>query len=134
MNFMDHKAKNRSYGRLAAEVYDLDKPVGKSFGDVEFYRERLSGCKGNILEPGVGTGRILVPLLESGLSVDGMDCSEEMLAICRKNCTERCFKPDLQLGDMVRLQGDKTFEAIIIPAGSFLLIIDNIYSSLSRIP
>lgn len=50
------------YSKLSSEVYDIDKYIGLSFGDVEFYRERLASCKGNILEPGVGTGRILIPL------------------------------------------------------------------------
>jgi hypothetical protein len=34
--------KNR-YGRLSAWVYDIDKPTGRSFGDIEFYRARLAG-------------------------------------------------------------------------------------------
>ncbi|CAA9461369.1 MAG: SAM-dependent methyltransferase [uncultured Rubrobacteraceae bacterium] len=33
-----------SYGRLATEVYDIDKPIGHSFGDVEFYLGRLRSC------------------------------------------------------------------------------------------
>jgi len=71
------------YSNLSSEVYDLDKYIGRSFGDVEFYSERLANCTGRILEPGVGTGRMLIPLLEQGLKVDGFDVSEEMLNICR---------------------------------------------------
>ena len=63
------------YGNLASWVYDLDKPVGRSFGDIEFYQERLSGCRGAILEPAVGNGRILIPLLEAGLNIQGFDAS-----------------------------------------------------------
>ena len=33
--------KRAAYGSLAALVYDLDKPVGRSFGDVELYSDRL---------------------------------------------------------------------------------------------
>ena len=47
------------YSKLSSEVYDLDKYIGHSFGDVEFYSDRLAWCKGNILEPGVGTGHSL---------------------------------------------------------------------------
>lgn len=50
------------YGRLSSEVYDMDKPIGHSFGDVEFYMSRLESCGGRILEPATGTGRILIPL------------------------------------------------------------------------
>ena len=31
------------YGRLVARVYELDKPVGTSFGDIEFYLEHWYG-------------------------------------------------------------------------------------------
>ncbi len=48
------------YGKLAAWVYHLDKPIGHSFGDLEYYRERLAGCTGAILEPATGNGRILI--------------------------------------------------------------------------
>lgn len=43
------------YSSLSSEVYDMDKPVGHSFGDVEFYIDRLSSVEGNILEPATGT-------------------------------------------------------------------------------
>ncbi len=53
------------YSKLSSEVYNLDKYIGRSFGDVEFYQARLEGCKGPILEPGVGTGRISSPFLST---------------------------------------------------------------------
>lgn len=113
-----------SYGKLATEVYDIDKPIGRSFGDVEFYSERLRSCAGRILEPAVGTGRVLVPLLEAGLTVEGMDNSPEMLAVCRTRCAERGLDPVLYEGDMRSLSLPRGYEAIIVPAGSFLLIED----------
>ena len=111
-----------SYGKLATEVYDIDKPIGRSFGDVEFYSERLRPCTGRILEPAVGTGRVLIPLLEAGFTVEGMDNSPEMLAVCRTRCAERGLDPVLYEGDMRSLSLPERYEAIIVPAGSFLLI------------
>src|SRR5690625_4329490 len=110
------------YSKLSSEVYDLDKYIGLSYGDVEFYSERLSHCKGNILEPGVGTGRILIPLLEKGLHVEGFDVSEEMLKICRHNCNERGLSPTLFINKMESFKLEKEYEAIIVPTGSFLLL------------
>ena len=111
-----------SYGELATEVYDIDKPIGRSFGDVEFYLERLRSCAGGVLEPAVGTGRVLIPLLEAGLSVEGVDNSPEMLAICRARCAERGLEPVLLERDMRSLSLPERYEAIIVPAGSFHLI------------
>jgi hypothetical protein len=71
------------YGRLVAEVYELDKPVGSSFPGLRYYTRQLAGVTGRILEPATGTGRVLVPLLEAGFAVEGLDVSADMLAVCR---------------------------------------------------
>jgi SAM-dependent methyltransferase len=110
------------YNKLSSEVYDIDKYIGLSFGDVEFYSGRLASCKGNILEPGVGTGRILIPLLEKGLKVDGFDISKEMLKICRNNCENKGLYPKLFEEKMESFSLDTKYEAIIIPTGTFLLL------------
>lgn len=50
------------YGELCTEVYDLTKEVGQSIsGDIAYYRERLAGCRGPILEAMAGSGRVLIP-------------------------------------------------------------------------
>jgi hypothetical protein len=110
------------YGLLCTEVYDLDKPIGHSFGDVEYYAHLLAGVTGRILEPAAGTGRILIPLLEAGLNVEGIDTSAEMLAICRRNCAGRGLDPVLRQADMTSYVEAGAFAAIIIPAGSITLL------------
>lgn len=110
------------YGRLSSEVYDIDKPIGYSFGDVEFYMDRLESCKGTILEPATGTGRILIPLLEKGLNVDGFDSSKDMLKICENNCRKRDLNPKLFEAKMESFFYDTKYDAIIVPTGTFLLL------------
>lgn len=111
------------YGELCTEVYDLTKKIGHSFGgDVEHYRDRLQHCKGRILEAMVGSGRVIIPLLESGLRVDGVDYSPDMLASCRQRCEERNLVTNLYESSLQELSLPDTYEAIIIPSGSFLLI------------
>jgi phage tail protein X len=65
------------YGRLVAEVYELDKPVGSTFPALQYYTRQLAGVTGRILEPATGTGRVLVPLLEAGFAVEGPDVSPD---------------------------------------------------------
>jgi SAM-dependent methyltransferase len=115
-------AESWRYGRLCSLVYQLDKPIGTSFGDVEFYRSLLAGVTGEILEPAVGTGRILIPLLQSGLRVRGYDTSAHMLAICRDNCAAHGVDPVLFEADLTTYREPATFDAIIIPTGSFALV------------
>jgi SAM-dependent methyltransferase len=110
------------YGTLATEVYDLDKPIGQSFGDVEYYARLLAQVRGRILEPATGTGRILIPLLEAGHQVDGLDNSAEMLAACRRHCCDRGLDPVLREADMTIFVQLAAYQAVIIPAGSIALL------------
>jgi SAM-dependent methyltransferase len=115
---------NNRYGTLAAWVYHLDKPIGRSFGDIEFYREGLKGCRGPVLEPAAGNGRVLLPLLEAGYDMQGFDASPEMLDYCRRECAQRGFAPKLDLQRFEDFKAERAFDAIILPAGSFQLIVD----------
>jgi ubiquinone/menaquinone biosynthesis C-methylase UbiE len=110
------------YGRLSTEVYDLDKPIGTSFGDVEYYKHSLTEVDGRVLEPAVGTGRVLIPLLQAGIDVDGYDSSPEMLALCRERCREHGLDPALSDGDMTTFRAPGEYAAVIVPAGSITLL------------
>ena len=39
---------------------------------------------GRVLDVGCGTGRLLIPYLASGIDIEGVDSSGEMLSICRE--------------------------------------------------
>jgi SAM-dependent methyltransferase len=110
------------YGTLATEVYELDKPVGQPFADVEYYTGLLADVSGPILEPATGTGRVLIPLLEAGHHVDGLDNSPQMLACCRRHCRDRGLDPVLREADMTIYVRLAAYEAVIIPAGSIALL------------
>ena len=66
---------------LIAGFYDLD------FGDVDydllFYENFARRCESPLLELGVGTGRVAIPLAKAGFQVTGIDVSREMLATAR---------------------------------------------------
>ena len=47
---MKGKYKVDYYSRLSSEVYDIDKYIGLSFGDVEFYYDKLASCNGSIID------------------------------------------------------------------------------------
>jgi hypothetical protein len=115
---------NNRYGTLASWVYNLDKPVGRSFGDVEYYQQRLGELVGPILEPAVGNGRVYVPLLESGFSIEGFDASNEMLGYCQEECRKRNLSARVTRQTFEGFSYSQRFAAVIIPAGSFQLVTD----------
>lgn len=113
----------QSYGKLSTKYYQYSKPIGfEIMGDISFYKNKLKGIQGPILEAGVGTGRMMIPLLESGFQVEGIDSSKAMLAVCQKACDERKKAPKLEQKDLLHLQANNYYEAIIMPTGSFMLL------------
>lgn len=88
-----------------ARIYD---PWSRSVTeDVAFYvteaRKAVGpAAGGRIVELGVGTGRIAVPIAEAGVPVIGVDSSAGMLDVCRTRAEAAGVGPllDLRLGDL----------------------------------
>jgi SAM-dependent methyltransferase len=114
--------RNR-YGGLCAEIYDLDKPTGSLF-DIAYYTARLRNLDGPVLEAAVGTGRLMIPLIEAGIDIEGFDASLPMLAIARANAEARGLPAKLTPARFQDFAYDHPFAAIIVPASSFILIDD----------
>ncbi len=70
---------HRSYGDGFADVYD-DWYAGVSDVPTTVTRMvELAGSGGRVLELGVGTGRLAIPMADAGLAVTGVDSSPAML-------------------------------------------------------
>ena len=67
---------------LFAKFYDTY--VGNYSRDLPLYLALASNVKSPILEIGCGSGRVLVPLLQAGHLVTGVDISEEMLQLAEE--------------------------------------------------
>jgi SAM-dependent methyltransferase len=70
--------------------------------DVDFYVAQARKSGGPVVELGVGTGRIAVPIAEAGVRVIGVDDSEGMLAVCRGRAERAGVTDllDLRVGDL----------------------------------
>ena len=65
-----------------------------------FYLERARRSGGPVVELGVGTGRIAVPIAADGIHVIGVDSSEGMLEVARERATLAGVELDLRHGDL----------------------------------
>ena len=103
---------HRSYGDGFADVYD---EWYADVTDVDATVQRLvelAGAGGRVLELGVGTGRLAVPMAAAGLRVVGIDTSSAMLAKLRERDRDR--RVESILGDMAEDLPDGPFDAILI--------------------
>lgn len=111
-----------SYGDLCTRFYDLDKPAppAEAFA---FFRAQAHAADGPVLEAMCGSGRFLIPLAQEGLAIDGVDASPAMLAACRARSGGLQVRLFQQRLDQLDLPG--RYAAILIPAGSFGLLVDD---------
>lgn len=113
----------KEYGKLSTILYEHTKPVGHSIeGDIEFYAESLKGVSGAVLEAGVGTGRVLIPLIQQGFAVEGIDLSAQMLTQCQANLQTHDIRANLYQQDLTNMSLPTKYQAIIMPTGSFCLL------------
>lgn len=112
-----------SYQNLCTEFYDLTKPEAGP-KEVAFYRDLLKATQGQFLEAMCGSGRLLIPLLQAGLAIDGVDNSAHMLESCRQRCKDQQFHVKLYNQSLQNLSLSQKYDVIFIAIGSFQLIKD----------
>jgi len=103
-----------SYGDAFADVYDDWYGTVSDVAATVALVARLAAAAGGgaVLELGVGTGRLAVPLARAGLAVTGVDASSAMLERLRANDPSGSVTP--VLGDMVDDLPAGPFAAVLV--------------------
>lgn len=108
-----------SYDAIAELYDDWSRSVVE---DVGFYVEEALAAGGPLVELGVGTGRIAVPVALAGVRVIGVDSSPGMLEVCRRHAEAAGVTDfvDLRLGDLRRPPVAERVGLVLAPFRSFL--------------
>jgi SAM-dependent methyltransferase len=88
--------------------------------DVAFYVAEAKRSGGPVVELGVGTGRIAVPIALAGIPVIGVDSSQGMMAIARERAAAAGVELDLRFGDLREPPVEGEFPLVIAPFRSLL--------------
>jgi len=88
--------------------------------DVPFYVEEARTTGGPVVELGVGTGRIAIPLAAAGNEVIGVDSSRGMLDVCAERAALAGVSLDLRLGDLREPPVAERVPLVLCPFRSFL--------------
>jgi SAM-dependent methyltransferase len=101
-----------------AELYD---PWSASVTeDVAFYLEEARRSGGPVVELGVGTGRIAIPIAADGIRVIGVDSSRGMLDVCARRAALAGVTLDLRVGDLREPPVHERVPLVICPFRSLL--------------
>ena len=108
-----------SYDAIAELYDDWSRSVVE---DVGFYVDEALAAGGPVVELGVGTGRIAVPVALAGVRVIGVDSSPGMLEVCRRHAEAAGVADfvDLRLGDLRRPPVAERVGLVLAPFRSFL--------------
>jgi SAM-dependent methyltransferase len=116
------KMHHQHYRGLIAEWYD--DWLKERTDDRDYYSGFFCDFGGRVLELACGTGRLLIPIVESGVRVDGLDSSEDMLTVLGRKATKLGVKG---IGLHNQLMEDfilsTKYDAIFVASGSFQLLI-----------
>jgi cyclopropane fatty-acyl-phospholipid synthase-like methyltransferase len=90
--------------------------------DISFYVEEALASGGPVVELGVGTGRIAIPVAMAGVRVIGVDSSEGMLDVCAQRGREAGVEErlDLRVGDLRRPPVDEIVPLVTCPFRAYL--------------
>jgi SAM-dependent methyltransferase len=112
---------------VAASPYDaiarLYDPWSASVTeDVDFYVAEARAAGGDVVELGVGTGRIAVPIAAAGIRVIGVDSSRGMLDVCADRARDAGVSEflDLRLGDLRDPPVTERVPLVLCPFRSYL--------------
>ena len=111
------------YKRLLTEAYDLDKPEAPKH-ELDRWMRYARAARGPVLEVMCGSGRFLAPLAASGVDIDGIDASVDMLAACSKKCAAHEVSAGLYRQFAQDLDLPRRYALAFIAAGSFGLLVD----------
>ena len=111
------------YGSFIADDYDTI--YGNAF-DTENAVDRLAELAdgGPVLELGVGTGRLALPLVERGLTVHGIDGSEEMLDLLRQKPGGERISTTVGDFSTVRLEPPAQFSLVVLAVNTIFALED----------
>jgi SAM-dependent methyltransferase len=106
---------------LYDRMYSQKLPGSPVAGDVNFYIQAAKKTGGPILELGVGTGRVALPMANAGLKVTGLDTSSAMLRLLKRKITAFPPREPVRLvrANMARFSLGRRFPLVIIPFRAF---------------
>jgi SAM-dependent methyltransferase len=100
------------------DVYDL---VGKDIPyGLDFYVALARAASGPVLDIACGTGRILLPCLQAGVDIEGLDLFEPMLKTLRAKAAALGLSPRLHQADMSDFSLSRRFGLVMIPFNAFI--------------
>ena len=111
---------------LNIETYDARAATVPGGDDIAFFCALAAEAGGPVLELGSGTGRVTLPIAESGFEIVGLERSEAMRAFAGAKLAARQGavreRVEFVPGDMASFDLQRTFALVIVPYRAFQML------------
>jgi SAM-dependent methyltransferase len=108
-----------TYGERVADVYDEWYSLPDAAAECALLTELADG--GRVLELGIGTGRVALPLAANGVDVCGIDASPAMIARLRAKPGGDAIP--VTIGDMADVDVDGSFALVFVVFNTFFALL-----------
>ena len=109
-----------TYGDRWAAVYDEEHAFLDPTPAVDLLARLARG--GRVLELGIGTGRVAIPLLRRGVEVHGIESSQAMVARLREKLAGE--ELPVVLGDMAEVRVDGAYTLVFAAFNTFFTLLE----------
>lgn len=115
---------SQPYLSLEAELHDAFWNAEDDGSELRLMSDFLQKHPGPALEIGSGSGRLMLPLLQAGFEVEGLEVSSDMRALGAARAAELGLKPLVHAGDMSEWRPNRRYAALLAPAFTLQLAAD----------
>lgn len=115
---------SQPYLSLEAELHDAFWEAEDDGSEVRLMAEFLKKHPGVALEIGSGSGRLMFPLVEMGLEVEGLELSRDMLELGKSRAKQLGIQPLVHEGDMTSWRPARRYSSLLAPAFTLQLAAD----------
>lgn len=113
-----------AYTSLEALLHDAFWAEEGEAAELPFMEQVLRDHPGLSLEVGCGSGRLLLPLLQKGFQVEGLELSRDMLDLGRKAAADLSLELVLHEADMTTFDSGTRYASLLVPAFTLQLADD----------
>lgn len=115
---------SQPYLSLEAELHDAFWESEDPSSELKLMADFLRDYRGIALEVGSGSGRLMLPLIQQGFNIEGLELSPDMVAIHERKADELNISTTVHQGDMSSWQAPYPYTALLAPAFTLQLARD----------
>lgn len=100
------------------DIYESQFAYSAQWNDIPFWIQLAKTYGPKVLELACGSGRVTIPVAESGVDIEGIDYSEGFLTLAQERTQSRSLSIKFHLADLRALPFQNKYDLMYLPTGT----------------